>query len=1462
MGDVAQNIGQILDEVPGMASSPSGTLAAAQQTAVSPVAAAQVQDLAATGDGLDQGIQSARHGGWLSDVASGFGYAHHLLNDIPGEKLLEKDVISPVAHALSGPLNEMQHDYRFVRDVYSRHGAMAGLAATLMVGGGAALGSMADIVAGPEGTVLGGMGGAEASRLFWSDSYKATTDGAAYRLNGNPVSMGRDIASLVTGGHKGEAYNALSGVIDGAVDWFGDPALHGLNAIKEFRAGAGYLNVDHALATLDPVEREFRAAQAVNDMSKLGPVNRALEDIAKTSSAGKIADNYPSLTGLAGYLAKAPTRDAVLDVFLGAMKVPDMTMPWTGQFPTLTRIGASMRDLRNAVASDKPLAEGEDVNDVLLNTAKQGTGSLSSRMYQALTNKQPFALSSNLTEFSNRTFDPMSNAANAGVRSAATRVYGRNGARFFMDIWANPDTTLEAKKTMWKNMFTNMFIRDGVDDPAVLNELKDKIDELAAISGGEHFGSDVFGKDLSAVSPSSDMSFTAGIRNSDRGVFTFPNFQAYGDALRSAKGVKFTEHPVMALGQAPAKLVTRPILDSYINEFFKPLAIGTPASALRISGNEILTHVMANGFRPWLNGLQASLRAANDTEGLSNFRKVIKTISPGNWDKTHLDPDFQFVANKMKEDALPNPTLHSGAQQAYETNRTSSSTTVDEMLGVMRQAKPTRLQVGKTWINYGPGEPLQVFAHAADLGRWREPLGQAIIAGVRKGHRDLGLRPGDVLDTTAREHILGVASDFAEQFLRSDAAADMRKAMARSRAAGDYRREDADPIRQWAETASQAFEGSTGHPVSIADQTTRYNPTYLGAIAAKGRIDTKILERVPFTERPLSTAGRQMYPATMASGWRRLVDGTFDRVWSPMIRTLSRDPLYTAAVTKQYKYLKTFADGAVDDEHLFEIARQRGALDLMPMLHNPLEKTQFENAVRNVFPFMFAQRQQYRRFGKVLVANPAAYRRMQLINNGLHATGVVQRNPQGQDVFAYPGYGPTLGVVSKALGAVGITPSIPVPVGATGNIASLMPGANSIYPGLSPVIAIPMEAIGRLDPGFAALTNAVDPLGASKSVWQQLVPMGSVQRFIQAFEGEHDQQFASSFMTTMQWAASHDLKILDNNPEAAAMALKDPNGAIQKYGLLLAPEGADPLMRERMINHLRNWTRANYIYRGIFQFFAPAAPTERIGDPQILDMMAKLRAAPGGNGLKLMNDYFAAHPEATPYSVYQTKNVAGLGTPPSQAALNYIDQNKQFVFDHPLAAAALTPQSTDNSADIQAIYLDQLAQGVRIRKTPQEYEQDLYVKMASPAYFTALKAHQDALANLSGFQRQAENQNWTQWQNNFFATHPVFENWIKSGDRQTQRQQIVKDLVQAFQTPGLPASPMNQPVYNLLQQYAAHVNALATLQQQGNSSTLVRNEKDNWNAYLQQLGQAEPMLTPLINHVFLYITPDSAVLNG
>ena len=280
----------------------------------------------------------------------------------------------------------------------------------------------------------------------------------------------------------------------------------------------------------------------------------------------------------------------------------------------------------------------------------------------------------------------------------------------------------------------------------------------------------------------------------------------------------------------------------------------------------------------------------------------------------------------------------------------------------------------------------------------------------------------------------------------------------------------------------------------------------------------------------------------------------------------------------------------------------------------------------------------------------------------------------------------------------------------------------------------------------------------------------------------------------------------------------------------------DPAALTSYMQRVKNWTRVFLITRTLFGFSAPASP-EALFDPGHVneDFQALLKELPYNEAVAA---FMKIHPDASAYTVFQTKNEAGGPLPATASAMAFMDANKGFFDAHRLAGAFFLPTADSSGKFDQQAYQSQLQEQLRVRKTPTEFWQEIAYTNAATPYFNGEQVKNQMLQQ--GGNRNAIDQAWTEQSQDYMKANPLFAQQLADAGSAYKRADIETDLANALRDPRLPENPQTEDIRTL---FNAWVQYQAMTAPYSNPNGGAMSSTQRYQLELQFTSEAQQFLT-------------------
>lgn len=1229
---------------------------------------------------------------------------------------------------------------------------------------------------------------------------------------------------------------------------------------------------------------------------------RALEDIknilneAKTPELASmdVALKYPGLQGMVQYFTKPlgkVTTDDLHKVFLStthdAEMMKNFSINGASMVPnrTVLRAAASKAadKLRQWDANDELYLRGNQANFFLPRKAEQlvidetgqvvKTGQMQTILPVALrpfsgdawksaiagktrtfSGYLPYTIDSKTLELSNTKFDPSDPAS-------AVSIY--RIARFSLsDQMARQKTTefmlgdLAAKKDVYSSLLAEMFKAAGLpDDATFATNIMDKSAQMVHRSlKSTDYGPGYVSNEGASQVALNGRTTTQGAFLDQRGMFSMPDFRVVKGAMRD-------------LGTY-GKLYGRidDFAARYTDGIFKPLALLTGGFGLRIAASELIPAIFRFGSMDIAKSKVAGAAAkmnyklvAGEDEAI--IENALHAVHNG------TDP-AEYLANAAAD--------VSGKKIRKTVAKGLSKLASEEDLDLAaRIAIATRghMASGATFTGYGiPAEQQEFMRQLTDImgqnAKRRIPVKTGEYSHFEKSNPKFDLNYHVELSkaatTESRKTI--VADALAE--LKNGATADEAWEVARLKDEARIRKVEydetsptkmgkpvkfdpyADERKTMAGYVNETPESFSARRMDImrnlftGDTADTVNLKFMEDIAKGKKIPLDKIKSLEESYRPKAVAGQDYEWMPGPNLTQRITNFGFEKVIDPIINNLSRQPLFFNHVKNEMKSLQYALDkGFISEEEATRIAMTRASYAMVPQIHNTALKTQFAVLARNYLPFYFAQEQAMRRAGSLIATNPEAFRKFQLIQQGINNPGFVETDSSGAKHITLPLVGELGASFLNAASALGMPVVGGLPVNVTGNLESLktvLPEFN--VPGISPFVSIAANTIGAIDPTLdREIKKVVGGAGFSKSMFDQLMPNAIARTVYHAIDAKETE---SSFF----------------NATIAALASAGYHGQVPAAD-------ASPIKKQEFIDRIKNNAKSIMIMKALVGAISPLSPAVSQEDPGLRDEFYKLLKTVSPTTGKLMtypeaiDKFITEHGTgAISYTVARSEGaVPGATMPYTNEAINWIESNKDLLYSpQAVGAAFLVPQTPSLSGDAQAIHDEVIKMHLRANKTPESFLASYYTAAGNNFIAAQRAEHDKAMKTLAdaGQSQQAERAQWSAFVNAYGQSNPIWWDDYSSTKKTHLAEQAFSDFQQMFsgkdsqgKSVRIPTGEQADAIKGLMNDWTEH-NAAVVQYRAAGASEAVKAEKDAWTNYLKDRVSQDGRLNTVVNSVF------------
>jgi len=609
---------------------------------------------------------------------------------------------------------------------------------------------------------------------------------------------------------------------------------------------------------------------------------------------------------------------------------------------------------------------------------------------------------------------------------------------------------------------------------------------------------------------------------------------------------------------------------------------------------------------------------------------------------------------------------------------------------------------------------------------------------------------------------------------------DIRISMARN---FTPRKGEVDPINSWANSIVDKLEGTAApqRAAEMIDPQTGEVVTRTPAMASwqtslnyESNPHLKLLQDIANNDLPSHVNGfyekyalntdRKLFPETVITRSpeplnkfpliQRLSTAGHVKVLGPMVNYLSRQPTYVAEFVLERKGLEdAVRRGSITADQADVIAESNATRKMVKYIHNPSDKTKFEEMMSVAAPFYFAQNQAWRRMGRLFAENPGAF--MQYAAAMTEVQTVVSNitNKNGISLYTIPGFSLMGMPFTASLSSLQtIDPFSPEPSQAGDPMSTPQTLLNYLSPKFGPVVTVPTKLLEFSDPGIGrtkvgawAETELEGHIGksetASQFFYQSAIPNSILRNLIELPVGYTVGQTAMpNFMDNAYIQAQIEATRQIVSSESKQYwdwlgTQRLPNGqkptAFQKAEAFYTWQqnhwNQNTAAGQTSMQNLLDRSRANasilWFAKIAFGMVSPVSINVGNSDMKMVNKLNNYVKDPKykGSYSAAVDAFTMDNPWATIDTMAKSKSVYGGYVPENKTMFDWASKNQDLLTQYPLAAMALAPDMSKDTKYYQPAYSLLLNLGLRQRMSPTEFVNQFQITTGNSFYYNWIK---------------------------------------------------------------------------------------------------------------------------------------------
>ena len=470
------------------------------------------------------------------------------------------------------------------------------------------------------------------------------------------------------------------------------------------------------------------------------------------------------------------------------------------------------------------------------------------------------------------------------------------------------------------------------------------------------------------------------------------------------------------------------------------------------------------------------------------------------------------------------------------------------------------------------------------------------------------------------------------------------------------------------------------------------------------------------------------------------------KVLGPIVNHLVRQPTYIVEYVNARKQLQDLVDRGIFTSDQADLKAQvSAAQNMIRFIHNPMDKTHFEENMRVVAPFYFAQNQAWRRMGRLFSDNPGAF--MQYAASMLAATDWVSKTTgnNGISLFNFPGsallWGVNLTLSTSSLQTINPLTEFTSPV--SGSEVNPLDITRSIFgtfrPSWGPIVSVPahvlLENFGFTPNVIGSRTNnflqdfTMGKIGKVTPLWEAAVPNSILRPVVQA-AGYTAGLKSFGFDTALMQAVNQSVVAIFNQKSSAEWEklrktknYNDALDSLNKYQANLLNPQTDGY--EKMLSEAKTKAYELWATKIIFSLGSPVsvgigeADQQGRATKQVFQKLYDTKANPFGGE----DAFYRQHPNMFAVTIGNSRSTLGNYVPETKTMFDAISNpaNQKWINKYRLAAYAyIGGYDSKDTAYYQPALAALVAVGQRARNTPEDFIHSLQISIGNQWYYNVL----------------------------------------------------------------------------------------------------------------------------------------------
>jgi len=590
-----------------------------------------------------------------------------------------------------------------------------------------------------------------------------------------------------------------------------------------------------------------------------------------------------------------------------------------------------------------------------------------------------------------------------------------------------------------------------------------------------------------------------------------------------------------------------------------------------------------------------------------------------------------------------------------------------------------------------------------------------------------------------------------------------------------------------------------------------------------------------------------------------------EKVLGPIVNHMTRQPVYIAEFVQHRQALKETVDrGILTPDQADLRAQVEAAQNMVRFIHNPMDKMKFEDNMRVIAPFYFAQNQAWRRAGRMFAENPGAF--MQYAATMLGATSWVSQtvNKMGISLFNIPASAFLFGIpYTGSLSS--IQTMDPFAEGSAATDPNSTPKSllqmifGYVVPKFGPIISIPahvlLENIGLTQKVISkkwddrAQGLLLGDVGRNAPLWNSFVPNSIARAALQGgtfMVGLDKHGFNTAPIQAQLEAAKSVLTEKSHTRWVQDLAKIGKKGYIYQDALIDINQYQADLVNSKTRAHsemlAESHNRAMWLWLGKIGVGSWSPVSIGVGKfdtagRELYKKYQKLNTP--ANPFLGDQKFYHDHPDMVAETLGSTSSVFGSYLPENKTFNQMVsnDKNRALIEKYPLAAYGLTGGINAKDATYSQPAMNaQIQLGLRQRMMPEDFVKKMAVTIGNHWYYDLLQPWYQSNKGQAGVYDQM-----VKYRDSYGRMHnPDWINNFNASTSQTDRWASWEQFKQMMNDPQLKNDKQYTKVFKLVNdvvipQYVNPLLSAITDAQHGKNGATFAGIKIEWQRCMNEI---------------------------